>query len=260
MTVIFPDMNVSPNYFKSAAPEKLLVRTIFYTIQGEGPFAGRPAVFVRLGGCNLGAKGVQAAGCEWCDTDFRLVESQWMSFQDIEAAATYLLPIGTVGKALYVVTGGEPMLQPNLAKFTIWTGWDIQIESNGMYYQNIADKVTLVISPKLGKRKTYPELDGVVFHRANALKFVLDSDPASPYHVIPGYAYDFLNLGKPVYVSPIAHYRRPMSREEGERASIWDHTLIDVRRTRKNYRYAGMFARDRGLLLSLQTHLFVDLP
>ncbi|HEY6020017.1 MAG TPA: 7-carboxy-7-deazaguanine synthase QueE, partial [Candidatus Paceibacterota bacterium] len=42
--------------------ESFLVKDIFYTIQGEGPYAGRPAVFVRLGGCNL--------RCAFCDTDF----------------------------------------------------------------------------------------------------------------------------------------------------------------------------------------------
>lgn len=43
---------------------KLLVRSMFFTLQGEGPYAGQPALFLRLGGCNLGAKG--PAGCSGC--------------------------------------------------------------------------------------------------------------------------------------------------------------------------------------------------
>jgi len=43
-------------------PVDLQVEEIFYTLQGEGPFAGRPAVFVRLAGCPL--------RCQWCDTQF----------------------------------------------------------------------------------------------------------------------------------------------------------------------------------------------
>ena len=40
----------------------LKIQEIFYTIQGEGIYSGYPAVFVRLGGCNL--------ACKFCDTDF----------------------------------------------------------------------------------------------------------------------------------------------------------------------------------------------
>lgn len=45
----------------------LKVHSIFYTIQGEGPYSGRTAVFIRLSGCNL--------ACSFCDTEFDLYES-----------------------------------------------------------------------------------------------------------------------------------------------------------------------------------------
>ena len=52
---------VGKSYFKDAG-DKLFVTSIFYTIQGEGPMRGRPALFVRLAKCNL--------GCSWCDAFF----------------------------------------------------------------------------------------------------------------------------------------------------------------------------------------------
>lgn len=82
----------------------LLVREIFYTIQGEGPDAGRPAIFVRLAKCNL--------RCWFCDTDFE---------NGITYRVTDLMyHVATISRnqrcGLVVVTGGEPLLQ-NIVPF-----------------------------------------------------------------------------------------------------------------------------------------------
>ena len=75
------------------------VNEIFYSIQGEGAFAGTPAVFVRFSGCNL--------ACPWCDTDHsNFVE---MTRDELEEAVRALLK-GREG-AIIVLTGGEPALQ-----------------------------------------------------------------------------------------------------------------------------------------------------
>lgn len=75
------------------------VNEIFYSIQGEGAFAGTPAVFVRFSGCNL--------ACPWCDTDHsRFAE---MTRDELENAVRALLT-GRDG-AIIVLTGGEPALQ-----------------------------------------------------------------------------------------------------------------------------------------------------
>ena len=75
------------------------VNEIFYSIQGEGAFAGTPAVFVRFSGCNL--------ACPWCDTDHsNFVE---MTRDELEEAVRELLK-GREG-AIIVLTGGEPALQ-----------------------------------------------------------------------------------------------------------------------------------------------------
>ena len=75
------------------------INEIFYSIQGEGAFAGTPAVFVRFSGCNL--------ACPWCDTDHEHAEE--MTRDELENAVGELLN-GHDG-AIIVLTGGEPALQ-----------------------------------------------------------------------------------------------------------------------------------------------------
>lgn len=79
--------------------DALLINEIFYTIQGEGPDSGRPAVFVRLSKCNL--------RCYFCDTEFE--KGTEMSK---EAIVTDVLALARKANCtLVVITGGEPLLQ-----------------------------------------------------------------------------------------------------------------------------------------------------
>ncbi len=91
------------------------VKEIFYTLQGEGFHAGRPAVFCRFSGCNLWSgleKDRPKAICQFCDTDFvgtdgtlggiyavqdlvKAIDSQWLGRGD---------------RKFVVMTGGEPLL------------------------------------------------------------------------------------------------------------------------------------------------------
>jgi 7-carboxy-7-deazaguanine synthase len=78
----------------------LTINEIFYSIQGESTYAGRPCVFVRLTGCDL--------RCTWCDTTYSFNEGRKMSVEDvIEEVARYDSP-------LVEVTGGEPLLQQDV--------------------------------------------------------------------------------------------------------------------------------------------------
>src|SRR5438477_6180318 len=78
----------------------LTISEIFYSIQGESTFAGRPCVFVRLTGCDL--------RCSWCDTPYAFHEGRKMSIDDVvEEVARY-------GSPLVELTGGEPLLQPDV--------------------------------------------------------------------------------------------------------------------------------------------------
>ena len=138
------------------------VNEIFYSIQGEGAFAGTPAVFVRFSGCNL--------ACPWCDTDHAHAEE--MTRDDLEDAVRALLT-GHDG-AIIVLTGGEPALQlrddePLFHGF----GCRVCIETNGtLPVPGWVDWVT--VSPK-------NELSPVV-PRANELKFVFEPEHI-PYYL-----------------------------------------------------------------------------
>ena len=89
----------------SVAPENPQYRIveIFESLQGEGWNTGMPAVFVRLGKCNL--------ACGWCDTDY--LKFGMMSLSDI------LGRLKTYAARNIIITGGEPTIQPHLD--TLWT-------------------------------------------------------------------------------------------------------------------------------------------
>ena len=78
----------------------LSVNEIFYSIQGESTYAGKPCVFVRLAGCDL--------RCTWCDTTYAFNEGQKMSVEDV------VHQVDRYRSPLVEVTGGEPLLQEDV--------------------------------------------------------------------------------------------------------------------------------------------------
>ena len=115
------------------------VKAIWKTLQGEGLFAGRPAVFVRLVGCNMwsGYEHTRQRDAErtgghcplWCDTDFTKEGSQDYT---ADALATAMQQVG--GEVRFcVITGGEPLMQldATLVKVLHKAGFFIAIETNG---------------------------------------------------------------------------------------------------------------------------------
>ena len=153
------------------------VNEIFYSIQGEGEFAGTPAVFVRFSGCNL--------ACPWCDTDHS--HAMEMTRDELEDAVCRLL--ADRDGAIIVLTGGEPSLQlhddeplfQGVVRF-------ICIETNGT--QPVPDWVDWVtVSPK-------NELDPIV-SRPDELKFVFE-----PEHI--PYYLSMQDAGCVKYIQPLA--------------------------------------------------------
>jgi 7-carboxy-7-deazaguanine synthase (Cx14CxxC type) len=116
------------------------VKEIYYTLQGEGAQAGRPAVFCRFAGCNLWSGREQdraEATCNFCDTDFVGTDGPGGGkFTDGDALARAVRWAwrGNSGTPPFVVlTGGEPMLQVDeaLIEALHTAGFTIAIETNG---------------------------------------------------------------------------------------------------------------------------------
>lgn len=117
------------------------VREIFYTLQGEGAHAGRPAVFCRFSGCNLwtGRETDRAAAvCKFCDTDFVGVGPDGGRFATAGALADAVADRwprddGARGRPYVVCTGGEPLLQldPPLIDAFHARGFEVAVETNG---------------------------------------------------------------------------------------------------------------------------------
>jgi 7-carboxy-7-deazaguanine synthase len=98
----------------------LSVNEIFYSIQGESTYAGKPCVFVRLAGCDL--------RCSWCDTAYAFNEGRKMSVDDV------LQHVDQYGSPLVEVTGGEPLLQEDvypLMERLLDTGRTVLLETGG---------------------------------------------------------------------------------------------------------------------------------
>ena len=75
----------------------LKINEIFYSIQGESTYSGKPCVFVRLTYCNL--------RCTYCDSEYSFYEGQDMSIVDV------IKKVDSYGCKLVEITGGEPLLQ-----------------------------------------------------------------------------------------------------------------------------------------------------
>jgi len=98
----------------------LTINEIFYSIQGESTFAGRPCVFVRLTACDL--------RCSWCDTTYAFHEGRKRSLDDV------LAEVDRHGCSLVEVTGGEPLLQEDvypLMQSLIDRGRTVLLETGG---------------------------------------------------------------------------------------------------------------------------------
>lgn len=115
------------------------VKEIFYTLQGEGLRAGRPAVFCRFAGCNLWTGREQdrlQAICQFCDTDFvgtdGTLGGKYPSAEALSAAIAAQWPSGR-GHRYVVLTGGEPLLQVDdpLVDALHAAGFEIAVETNG---------------------------------------------------------------------------------------------------------------------------------
>lgn len=200
--------------------ESLDVQKIFKTIQGEGPFVGMPAVFIRLGGCNL--------ACDFCDTEFENFNS-W----SIEKIINEVIILNNNKlPSLVVITGGEPLRQPItlLCEKLIELKFTVQIETNGTIYRPLPKEIYIVCSPKAGKRGyTYIRED--LLPNIQAIKFVVAKN-SNIYNSIEEVGQTKYNI--PVFIQPMDQNNEILNKENTE--------------------YAIELALKWGYRLSIQTH------
>lgn len=204
--------------------EKLDIQEIFPTLQGEGPYAGHPSVFIRLGGCNL--------ACNFCDTEFDSYQN--FSLEEILAEVVNLSKNeeGKTVRKLIVITGGEPLRQPieKLCEELIKLNFQIQIETNGTIFRDLPKDVKIICSPKITNEK-YHQIRPDLLPRINAFKFII-SETKKDYSEVAEIGQSKFQI--PVYVQPMDEY--------------------DEAKNQANLKHATQLCEKRGYLLSLQIH------
>jgi organic radical activating enzyme len=221
------------------------VHSVFLPLQGEGPFSGRRAVFVRLAGCNL--------QCPGCDTLY--TEGRRLTY--LEGLARQVGDLGNAdgrGNAVVVLTGGEPLRQQigPLVDMLVHNRhpWVVQIESNGTCEPDVVlqrllmvrdPNVHLVVSPKTKK------INPVCYELATAFKYVLDHRhvgedglPTVALEHERGGGVARPRPGAPVYVTPYD------AQDEDENAL--------------NLRAVVASCLDHGYVAGLQIHKYLCVP
>jgi len=116
----------------------LTLNEIFYSVQGESTFAGRPCVFVRLTACDL--------RCSWCDTPYAFHEGRKRSVDDV------LADVDRHACSLVEITGGEPLLQEDaytLMQALLARGKTVLLETGGhRSTERVPDEVVTVLDVK----------------------------------------------------------------------------------------------------------------
>lgn len=223
----------------------LAIHSMFYTIQGEGPYSGMPSLFIRLAGCNL--------ACVWCDTEFEKGQDDPTPVNDLMAQ---VLTFPSEQRRLVVITGGEPLRQ-NITWFCemlFASGTEmIQIETAGTVWQpgleRMIDSGRLVIvcSPKT------PGVSPFIEKHCHHWKYVIKAGESS------------IDDGLPIMGTQPNNYQRPMrlyrpwgqtERPAGDRNVIWV-SPCDEQDEAKNLTNRSEVVRSalvHGYRVSLQIH------
>ena len=141
----------------STIAQKLPVMEMFYSIQGEGFHSGKPAIFVRLGGCDV--------GCHWCD-----VKESWNEKDHPYLSISEIIDeISQYPSKTIIVTGGEPLMY-SLDDLTFelkQKGYQLHLETSGVYTMS-GQWDWITFSPKKFKKA-----DQSIFAVASELKAIV---------------------------------------------------------------------------------------
>jgi 7-carboxy-7-deazaguanine synthase len=222
------------------------VVSIFRTIQGEGPLAGEPAIFIRLAGCNL--------ACHFCDTDFT-TNAKARTYDAIIREVEF---ISNPNIALAVITGGEPMAQPIVPLIERLAAIDlfVQIETAGTIWQPgleaqlLKERAAIVCSPK--SATVHPMIQEFCDH----YKYIIRAGETDATDGLP-------NFSTQVKDRPLKLYRP--KREQEPEVTIWvqpcdeyDHASADAAhdmpRVKSNIQETVDVAMRFGHRVSFQMH------
>lgn len=238
---MFGKNQVSGSFNESGT--KLLVNEIFYTIQGEGPDAGRTAVFVRLSKCNL--------RCYFCDTEFEKGEE----CSTLEIAEDVMQMAGRKSCTLVVITGGEPLLQNIVPLVRVLNnlGMSVSVETAGTTMlpelHTVFDPMRsihgnlIVCSPKTPK--IHPDMERLV----GAWKYVVRKGEADEWG-LPSMSTQQINRPaktfRPVHPT-VEIYVQAMDEHDGFSNN-------------DNLEHARDLVLEHGYRLGVQMHKLVDVP
>jgi 7-carboxy-7-deazaguanine synthase len=228
----------------------LLVNDLFYTLQGEGPDAGRPAIFLRLAKCNL--------RCYFCDTEFE--KATPMPLDHILNEVRILSEVNEC--RLLVLTGGEPLLQNVIPLVTAVNKMNItvSVETAGTVFPEGLNQLfkskrahsphgnMIVISPKT------PKLNYDVARCAGALKYIINHGEVDVDDGLPNMSTQtpgqIVKLFRPSggTMSGVPIYVQAM--DFGD----------DDYRSKRNLLLAATIAMKHGYRLSVQLHKLAQLP
>jgi 7-carboxy-7-deazaguanine synthase len=225
--------------------------SMFFTIQGEGPFVGRRAVFIRLAGCNL--------QCPLCDTEYtqgrKTVGIQQLALEVYNLALKHRAVSAFRSQpCLAVITGGEPLRQPigRFVKNLRDHNFAVQIESNGVFAPDMElqnsllydPKVFLVISPKT--HRVHPQ----AARFAHAYKYVID------HRSLDKDGLPFQALEHP----GTKRVARPPDSFSGEIYVSPCDVPDDPQRNRFNLKACADSAMEHGYVCGIQLHKILELP
>ena len=145
---------------------ELVINEIFHSVQGESTLAGRPCVFVRLTACDL--------RCSWCDTEYAFYEGKKRDVEDV------LREVLGYPCDLVEITGGEPLLQPNVHELIsrlLDRGKSVMIETGGHRDIGALDprvrRIVDVKTPSSGESDRVRVENFPLLRETDELKFVI---------------------------------------------------------------------------------------
>lgn len=218
------------------------VHSIFYTLQGEGPFAGQRSVFVRLAGCNL--------QCPGCDTEY--TEGRQRLSTDTVGQMIRAVTPSLYGRVkLVVITGGEPFRQNlfPLVRDLALMGCVVQVETNGVLAPStgletmIALGLKVVVSPKTS------HIHPTWGKHAAAFKYVLQEGNVDEEDLLPLQA--LMHKATPRVARPPDFYQGPIY------VNPMDEK--DPERNRANLQLVARAALRHGYIAGVQMHKYMEL-